>query len=345
MSSGSKQNRGPLHARLVFRLSIGFGVAGVALWLAVRRVDLTTLRSALAASSAYWEMIALLSVLLTFGAGVVRWRLLFYPQHGERRSGNLISALLIGQAINIILPLRIGEIARVYMFSAAEGLAPARVLVTIAVERLVDIVLFGLAAAALTLLLALPDWISASGQGLAITGLAAMVTVLFISVRPDSFFGLAQWVVKALPDRFRQRLRPHVEEGAKGLSSLRNAWAGVGLWTLSISILVLSATTNYLLFKAFALSLPPIAALFLLVVLQVGNAAISVPGNIGVFHYLTVLALGVYGVGRELALAYAMVLYAVALLPKIIIGVVVMAMGPKGFSFRSTLSRSEPEDA
>lgn len=48
--------------------------------------------------------------------------------------------------------------------------------------------------------------------------------------------------------------------------------------------MLLAASTNYLLFVAFGFELPVIAALFLLVVLQVGNNAVSVPGNIGVFH-------------------------------------------------------------
>ena len=86
---------------------------------------------------------------------------------------------------------------------------------------------------------------------------------------------------------------------------------------------------------AFGFKLPAIAALFLLVVLQVGNSAVSVPGNLGVFHYLTVLALAVYGIDRERALAYAIVLYAVALLPKIALGVLIMAAGPHGFSFQA----------
>jgi hypothetical protein len=53
----------------------------------------------------------------------------------------------------------------------------------------------------------------------------------------------------------------------------------------------------------------------------------------------------VYGVQREVALAYAIVLYGLALLPKIIAGVVIVAIGPKGFSLRSALSRPESQDA
>ena len=69
--------------------------------------------------------------------------------------------------------------------------------------------------------------------------------------------------------------------------------------------------------------------------LQVGNTAVSVPGNLGVFHYLTVLTLAVYGIDRERALAYAIVLYAVALLPRIALGPLIMTAGPHGEGLRA----------
>ena len=89
------------------------------------------------------------------------------------------------------------------------------------------------------------------------------------------------------------------------------------------------------MFVAFGFELPVIAALFLLVVLQVGNSAVSVPANLGAFHYLTGLALAVYGIDRERALAYAIVRYAVALLPKIALSVLIMTVGPHDFSFQA----------
>ena len=72
--------------------------------------------------------------------------------------------------------------------------------------------------------------------------------------------------------------------------------------------------------------------MFLLVVLSVGASAVSVPGNLGVFHYLTVLALAVFSVDRDTALAYAVALYVVALMPKIVLGAVVLAVGIQGES-------------
>jgi hypothetical protein len=93
-----------------------------------------------------------------------------------------------------------------------------------------------------------------------------------------------------------------------------------------------------LLFAAFGLSLPFAAALFTLVVVQVGTAPVSTPGNIGVFQFLVVLALGAYGVDRPVALAYSLMLYAIALLPKVLIGAFVIVTAFRdGFLSRSAL--------
>lgn len=330
-------------SRTSLRFTINLALAGVALWLVFRAIDVQELGAALSHVSRRWTALALLSVFLTVAGGVIRWRLLFYPLHRVRSWRNLTYGLLVGQTINIALPLRLGEIARVYTVSATESLAAARVFATIAVERLADLALLGAAALTLLVLTTLPEWIRASGQALAVTGGIALLGVAFIALRPDWVARGAYALSTKLPERAARWMHGHVEAGISGLSALHNVSASLQVLALSACILLLAASTNYLLFRAFALTLPPIAALFLLVVLQVGNSAVSVPGNLGVFHYVTVLALAVYGVDRETALAYAIVLYAVAILPKLVLGSLIMAVGPKEFSFRAAFSSTRAE--
>ena len=166
-------------------------------------------------------------------------------------------------------------------------------------------------------------------------GVTALAVVIALALDARRAAGWMQRAACRLPERLHTRASRHIDEAAAGLSSLRSVAASAQLWALSAAILLLAASTNYLLFVAFGFKLPVVAALFLLVVLQLGNSAVSVPGNLGVFHYLTVLALAVYGIDRARALAYAIVLYAVALLPKIALGVLIMAVGPHGFSFQA----------
>ena len=89
---------------------------------------------------------------------------------------------------------------------------------------------------------------------------------------------------------------------------------------LTALIPVTAAATNLLVLRGFNLPVPAITAFVLLVVLQFGTAVVSVPGNIGVFHYLTVVTLAAWGVPRPDAIATSIVLHAVSLGPKVLLG-------------------------
>ena len=96
------------------------------------------------------------------------------------------------------------------------------------------------------------------------------------------------------------------------IAALSNWRSSLSAWALSALLVVLAAATNYVLFLAFDLRLTPVHALLLFVVLQIGSVPVATPGNIGVFHYLILLVLTAFGVEQTVAVAYAVVLHAVA---------------------------------
>ena len=79
---------------------------------------------------------------------------------------------------------------------------------------------------------------------------------------------------------------------------------------------------NYAVLRALNLDIdaPVLAAFFVLIVLQVGTSVPSTPGKIGVFQYLAVLALAPFGVAREPALTYGVLLHVVGFGPVIMLG-------------------------
>ena len=81
---------------------------------------------------------------------------------------------------------------------------------------------------------------------------------------------------------------------------------------------------NYTVFLALGLPLSFAAAMFLAVVLQIGGAVPSVPGKLGVFHYLCTLALGVFGLEKGAALGYAVLLYFVVFGPPSVLGALLL---------------------
>lgn len=336
-------NRHPYRARLIEalpRLALGGLLGLLALWLASRGVDWEALWSALLQVHVGLAGLSLLSIFATLILNTARWRLLFYPEHRERGWLNLFSGIVVGQMLNIIVPARLGDVARAYAVGTSEQLSKTRVLATVVVEKVADLGMFALSVVILLLSMSLPAWVRSSGGVLLTTGFLAVGAALALSFWGQSGLRWLEHPGRWLPAKWRDRVVRFGRLALEGFTALRHWRANVSLWALSLCILALSAGTNYLLFRAFDLSLPPIAAVFLLVVLQVGDAPPSLPGKLGLFHYLTVLALSVFSVERSVALSYALVLYAVALLSKIFLGAAILAWSRWLPGLRFTVSQA-----
>jgi len=79
--------------------------------------------------------------------------------------------------------------------------------------------------------------------------------------------------------------------------------------------------TNALTFQAIDLDVVPLVSPLLLVVLMAGVILPTSPIQLGVFHYLCVLTLSVFGVEQNVALSYAILLHLVVYLPIVAGGV------------------------
>jgi uncharacterized protein (TIRG00374 family) len=324
--------RGRARARLAALSLIALGALG----LTFRRADAAALRASLASVDLLWLAVAIAGVAGATLLAVVRWRVLFFPDR-SRSWRNLACALLVGQMANVLLPLRLGEIARVALVSEAEQLAPARALATIAVERLADVVMLGMATVFVFVTISVPAALQGSGRAVVALAAASLAVAVALTFEPDRLLRSAVVATSRLPARFGERIAAHAAHALDGLHALRSRQWALAFWGLSAACFLSAAGVNYLLFRAFHLPLTLSSAVLLLVVLQVGNTAVSVPGNLGVFHYLTVLVLTARSVDRDTALAYAIVLYAITLVPKVVLGAAILAAAPAGFGFAAAL--------
>jgi hypothetical protein len=316
------------------RLVIGSLLGLVALWLALRGTDAAAVWLSLAEAAPGWVLAAGASVVITIAAGVVRWRLLLGSPEGLPHTV-VANALIVGQMLNVVLPIRLGELARAYIVSRSEAIPAARVFTTIAVEKLADLMLIGVTAGLLIMFATLPDWLHGPGAALVATGLLAAVAAAF-GLRPGAIPWAGRLATRLAPTAWRPRIQRQFTLAGEGLTALQNRATSVEFWLLTTATVLLAASTNYLLFFAFDLRLSPVTAMVLLLSLQVGTTIAPAPGNLGVFHYVVVLVLTAYGVDRTTALAYALALYAVAILPKVGVGGILLAfqyrwiLGPAG---------------
>lgn len=311
------------------------------MYLAFQGTDCAGVWQAMSAANWRWVLLALVSVGVNQWTKAWRWSILFSPT-GRRPGINfLLASSLVGQMLNAFFPVRMGEISRMIVVGR-HGPGQAFVLGTLAVEKLLDMFLYGLLFIFLLLLMPLPGW--AGGSGYAFVGITIALAM--------GAWGLAFWrswvlvqverITRRLPVRWQERVIGYLRSGLATLDVLQRGRDLLGLAFSSALTWGAALLTNYLVFLALGLDLPPAAALLVIVAVQAGISLAAIPGRVGIFEYSCSLALTAFGVDPAKALSYGILLHALVYLPVILPGVVLFwVIGAS--SIRSELSQMAKE--
>jgi uncharacterized protein (TIRG00374 family) len=307
------------------QLLVGILLSLLFLVLAIHGVDVTAVLAAIQRTDILLLAVATITVLLTNLAKAIRWRLLFYPDHQQRRLGTSFAVLTIGQTLNAFAPLRVGDIARAYLLNQHEGAGVGLSLYTIGLEKALDSMMVLAFLAAVSLVMAVPPWLKQSSIILSIALAVALIAILIGGRHVHRFQDQAGWLERHIALLARLHLREKIIHAGSVLDALAHVPIMFTLLVWSLGIWGLAATTNWILFRAMHVNMgggaePIIAAVFSLVVLQLGAVLPSSPGRVGVFHYLAVLSLDPFGVEKGLALSYGIVLHAIVYIPTSVMG-------------------------
>jgi uncharacterized protein (TIRG00374 family) len=290
-------------------------VLGLALGLfmlvfAARMADPEQVRAALASVRPSFVALAFFTNLLTSFVKGARWRWLFHPRTIRCGIVSLTGLIVLAQAINFIAPGRWGELVRTYMGGEETGVEKSFVLGTIAAEKLLDLVMLALLVVALAPLMALPERVTLQVGPVLIVALTLSVALGVALIGRRFWLGIATDALGRLPDPAASRWQARLRSLVEGVSALGATKAAPAIWGWTVVAWFTAALTNWFLLIAFGLPASWLMATFVLVVLQGGVAVPSTPGKIGVFQYLCVIALSVFGVPAATGFSYGVVLYA-----------------------------------
>lgn len=262
-----------------------------------------------------------------FALRAPRWQTILEPVASKIGLGPLWRATAIGMMVNNVVPARAGEIARAYALTKEAPVPFATALASLAVDRLFDAIVLLLLAAIALLDPALSTTVTLAGRPLSSFALGAVgiVVVLILGLYALVFFPSQ---LLRLFELFARRVSPTVEERGKrvletfmqGLSVLRSPahFAAVFGWT--VAHWLLNAVGFWLSFKAVGIAAPFSAGLFLQAFIALGTAVPALPGFFGVFEYMSVQGLAVYGVGQEQAATWAIGYHLLSFIPITLFG-------------------------
>jgi len=294
----------------VWRAAFGLGIGLLILVLTAKGADPKQVWAALETIRLPYVLLAWLTVVLTQLAKAVRWRRLLYPHQTQVGNWALAGLIVIGQAVNFFIPGRWGELVRAYLGGNETGIAKSFVLGTIAAEKLLEVVMLAVLAVAVVPLVAMSGRNVPGIRPALVMALALTIAVTIFLAGRRVWLRLAQRAMARLPEATAQRWQRRLNALLDGLAVLSTAQAAPAIWGWTVVCWALAGLTNWFLLLAFSLPASLLMAVFLLVVLQGGVAVPSTPGKIGVFQYLCVVALGVFGVPSAVAFGYGLVLYA-----------------------------------
>ncbi len=281
--------------------------------LALYRLDLREVGSALLEADYLFVAPALLATFCGYLLRAARWRVILLPSK-EVSAGRLFPLLIIGFAVNNLLPARIGEFARAYLLGEKEGISKSLSFATVVVERVLD----GLTLILILLLVStrfpLPRW----GWEMEILALffflGALAFLFLLLYRKPQALRITRLLTGPLFSSLSDRVAQAASSFVSGAEALRHRRSVPSLAFLSLLVWSCEATSYLFLTWAFPIYLSPltrvVAALFVMVVANLGILVPSSPGYIGTFHFFAMSALAVFGAARETALSYAVVSHA-----------------------------------
>jgi uncharacterized protein (TIRG00374 family) len=282
-----------------------------------------------------------------FWLRAIRWKAILEPVAPGIALGPLWRSTAIGMMVNNVALARAGEIARAYALTREAPVPFATALASLVVDRLFDAIVLLLLAATALLNPALSSSQTLAGRSLGSFGIGAgaVVLVLLLGLYALVFFP-AQLL--RLFELFARRVSPTVEERGRrvletfmhGLSVLRRPtrFAAVFLWTLAHWLL--NGLGFWLAFKALGITAPFSAALFLQAFIALGTAVPALPGFFGVFEYMSVQGLSVYGVSQQQAATWAIGYHLLSFIPITLIGAYYFAQ--LGVKLRDLQTSAEP---
>lgn len=305
------------------RVGAGIVLSGVFLYLALRNVDFRGVWETLAGANLLFVGLTLTSVAINTIAKGVRWQTLLGVGGRAIPFPTILSLHLVGQMLNKIVPARAGDVTRAYVVG---GMGPGRVfaLGTVVLEKLLDMISYLLLFFLLVILIPLPTWVSDSLFALSAITLVALVFTIVLLYRRDWFLKIVGAITTWLPSHIQEAIQSRAQSGLSSLDVLQRREDRFRLIGWSAFIWFTAVLNNVLTFPALGIALdrPLVAGLLILVALQVGISLPAVPGNIGIFQYICVLVLGLFGVGETVAFSYGVLLHAIVMLPTTLIGVV-----------------------
>ena len=279
---------------------LGFAISGAALYFVFRgNFDFDKLMAGMSRI----RIIPLILSVVFYWWGVIIIRA-YLVRHLMRRVGNVTVRtayryICIGFLVNNVLPLRMGEGARIAGIAKRSNISMAASAGALVLERLLDLTMAAFIGIMAVQLAPIPSNVRMGIIGSAV-GLTVLLAVLGLvakrEIKETSSLRYGRLT------KFVWNILARFSAGFRGIGSMQDL-----LLTVGMSVLIWAVAVGTLVLRLMAFDLPPSLpmALVLMAGISLGISVPSAPSGIGVYHWLAAQSLILMGLNDEVAFSFA----------------------------------------
>ena len=291
-------------------------------------------RDSLSISNGKWIPLAILFQMVSFCLQGIRWKFLLQPI-GILSWIKAARAVFAGQLVNGIFPMRIGELARVFLVSRWLTVDFFAAIPSISVETLFDSLWLAIAISTFAFFVPLPPSMLDAVVIFGVLSLIAAGLFSFIvfwkrkSMRGDIPTGSFIEILWKKTHRLFYRL-------LDGLQQIGFSGAFFIAFFVSLLMLISQTLAFWLVMLACGLKLSVWAGGFVFLIVHLGTMVPSAPSNIGTYQFFTVLGLSLFGVDKSTAAGFSLVVFFILTAPVLLGGF--LAIQHTGLTMRTIRS-------
>jgi len=308
-------------------LIVGYGLAFVCLVWVLHDFHIMQALRQIANVSWKWVVLGMACDVLSYGIQALRWKFLLAP-FGKVRLSRSIRAVYSGLFANLVFPLRPGEVLRSYLLSNSEGITIGRILGSVGVERFVDLVIATAALAMVSLFVELPRRFQRVADTLAIVTLVLLTIVALVILYLEIKLGSSP-----PPDGKRRRLPGKFMAVLTDLHAIGTSPSFYAAVLTSLLMPFCQVLGLWAMMRSYGLALPLLAAVVVLLIINLGVSLPNAPANVGSYQFFCVLGLGIFDVDKTSATGFSIFAFLALTLPLAFLGFA--ALLRSGMSLRS----------
>jgi glycosyltransferase 2 family protein len=270
-----------------------------------------------------WVAGAVVLDILSYVCQGIRWRLLLHPL-GNITAFQTTQSIYAGLFVNEILPMRLGEILRIYLASQRISAPISAIIPSILVERSFDAVWLTLAFGITVLTVPLPKYLVDFEEILGFIALGATVFLIYLV-----FFKKGKKTQNASGTsrlwRPIWRLASFLGAMSEGIRNIGQSGFFYSSFGISSLLLLGQVLSYWFVMMACGLNLSFWHGAAVFLIMHIGTIIPGAPSNVGTYQFFTVFGLTLFGIDKTLAGGFSIVVFLILTIPLWILGMLAFA--------------------